>query len=493
MNGAIKSFAFFAVIFLIAVTIGCDNDGSGGSSQDTQALTEHDFGADPSLSADPENHVIVKFLEHPDSEGHENDTGETGNDVIPITYKRDLNHTYCWDDDDEDSEHFMILLDSDDVEILSLGANEDCVTAFITAGSYTMIIHHDAWIETIHTIFIVPESGLVANNKDSIPEGMFSRAGRLLSDMLEKLDNSITQTTNAQTPVGKNVKTLLITNSCVGCDLTGANLSGANLSHADLRGAVLNGVDLTGAFLFEALLIKSSLTDANLTQAILIGADLSGTTWCDGSRCPTGSTGTCETGARFTDNCDGTISDADTGLMWEKKVDGPAGSCLDDDKLHSVEATCNWHDATSDAPGGWLYKLNNRCHREPLVECTEGGDLACVKASVGGPCGFAGHRNWRVPEVASSGGMAELKTILDCVKFTSPCINPLFGRTASDWYWSATISGSGANDIPITAVVVFFGFESTIFPTNTGTQAVNHRLPIRAVRTRPGGQPIPLF
>ena len=47
---------------------GCSNN-NGGGQNGTQALTEHDFGTNPGLVADPEKHLIVKFLEHPDSEG----------------------------------------------------------------------------------------------------------------------------------------------------------------------------------------------------------------------------------------------------------------------------------------------------------------------------------------------------------------------------------------------------------------------------------------
>jgi len=107
-----QTFISFMVLLLLASVsfIGCGSDGGGGSSQDTQALTENDFAEDPSIVAEPTGGVVVTFLEPPDSEEPENDTGEIGVDIIPYTYKRTLNHTFCWEDDDPDAEHFMVLL-----------------------------------------------------------------------------------------------------------------------------------------------------------------------------------------------------------------------------------------------------------------------------------------------------------------------------------------------------------------------------------------------
>ena len=114
---------------------------------------------------------------------------------------------------------------------------------------------------------------------------------------------------------------------------------------------------------------------------------------------------------------------------------GPSGSCLDNDKLHSVGATCNWFDAR----GTWITKLNNTCNNDPSVDCTVGSDTDCINAGVGGACGFAGYRDWRVPEVGQDGGTAELKTIVDlteglCGGGSGACINPIFGPTAASNY-----------------------------------------------------------
>ncbi len=80
-----------------------------------------------------------------------------------------------------------------------------------------------------------------------------------------------------------DIKRLLKTNDCQGCDLSGVNLAGADLSYnklqnADLRGANLDGVNLRqtdlrhanldGASLRNANLISTDFRDATFTKAI---------------------------------------------------------------------------------------------------------------------------------------------------------------------------------------------------------------------------------
>jgi len=445
MNRAIKSLNFLAVIILIAVILGCNSDGGGQGA--TQALTENAFANDPTLRADPEKHLIVHFLEHPDSEKPENDTGEVGSDIIPYRYKEDLNHTYCFEDDNDDAEHFAILFDSDGNEVLRVEANGECVTEFIPKGVYFLEITHDGKIEETLPLFAIPQQN--GEQAATSTDGLIKNGRVLLSNILQNLYDTITQNVKAQQTVAKNVRTLLSTNACVNCDLAGADLTGADLTGADLTGAVLTEANLTGANLTEANLTEANLTEANLTEANLTGANLTeanltGTTWCDGSICSAESIGTCETGARFMDNCNGTISDTDTLLVWEKKVDGPAGSCLDDDLLHSVDAKCNWNDATSNLQGGWLYKLNNTCNNDPTVDCSAEGDADCTIAGVGSCCGFACNRNWRLPEMpASCFGLGEFSALIDdtqgaCAGESGACIDPIFGPTESGLYWSGT-------------------------------------------------------
>ena len=103
------------------------------------------------------------------------------------------------------------------------------------------------------------------------------------------------------------------------------------------------------------------------------------------------------------------VVDRQTGLMWEKKVAG--GGCL-----HCVNDTYNWCQATGIATG---------CSVSPPSW------IAQVNAEA-----FAGFTDWRLPTGGPGGG--ELATILDCSFSPSPCIDPMFGPTASSYYWSAT-------------------------------------------------------
>lgn len=83
----------------------------------------------------------------------------------------------------------------------------------------------------------------------------------------------------AETPLdddtrAANLRRLLVTNNCAGCDLVGVDLSGAHLIGADLRGAELTGADLSWANLEGADLAKADLTGANLTGVFLTNASL---------------------------------------------------------------------------------------------------------------------------------------------------------------------------------------------------------------------------
>jgi hypothetical protein len=131
---------------------------------------------------------------------------------------------------------------------------------------------------------------------------------------------------------------------------------------------------------------------------------------------------------RFVDNGDGTVTDNQTGLQWEKKV-SPGGGATDP---HDVDNVYTWWLGAggpfAGCPDGtaftdFLGRLNN---------CTSSDGTTATSA------GFAGRCDWRLPTVQ------ELQTIVDlgaagCGTGT-PCIDPVFGPTDTGYYWSATHS-----------------------------------------------------
>jgi len=107
---------------------------------------------------------------------------------------------------------------------------------------------------------------------------------------------------------------------------------------------------------------------------------------------------------RYQDNGDGTVTDLNTGLMWEvKEAGGTPGNCLA--VLHGVSATCTWVEAT----GVWIAAVNAEA--------------------------LAGYADWRIPNVKELHGLVDYG-------MSSPAIDPAFpGLTAFfPGYWSSTSS-----------------------------------------------------
>jgi hypothetical protein len=122
----------------------------------------------------------------------------------------------------------------------------------------------------------------------------------------------------------------------------------------------------------------------------------------------------------FMDNGDGTVTDNQTGLMWEQKT-GTVGVLTFTD-WHDVNNVYSWSGGTPFADGGgslytdFLNQLNG---------LTIGGS--------GAAC-FAGYCDWHIPTVG------ELRSILSeqfpaCT--SDPCIDPALGPTQGS-YWSST-------------------------------------------------------
>jgi len=125
---------------------------------------------------------------------------------------------------------------------------------------------------------------------------------------------------------------------------------------------------------------------------------------------------------RYIDNGDGTVNDLNTGLMWEKK-----------DNLDETPNPTDPHDADNlyTWSTGPPYKPDGTAFASFVGALTGGtSDGSTITGC------FASHCDWRLPTIV------ELQGIVDHVAagcgFGIPCIDPIFGTTQFDFYWSAT-------------------------------------------------------
>jgi hypothetical protein len=168
------------------------------------------------------------------------------------------------------------------------------------------------------------------------------------------------------------------------------------------------------------------------------------------------------------DNGDGTITDSQTGLMWEKKSE--------DSSIHNRYSGYTWS-SSGTAPDGTAFTVF----------------LATLNTP---PC-FAGHCDWRLPKSAGeapylSGEPAEFESIqtAPCSGSRDPCVAPAFNAgctggctvtscscTQTSYYWSSSTYGN-----PGYAWIVGFynGGEHTV----SGKMDANY---VRAVRGGPSG------
>jgi hypothetical protein len=119
--------------------------------------------------------------------------------------------------------------------------------------------------------------------------------------------------------------------------------------------------------------------------------------------------GTVKAGAplAYVDNGDGTITDLNTGLMWEKKSN--------DSSLHDRDNTYYWSgNGTQETIWDWLDDVN-----------AQGGT------------GFAGYGDWRIPNAK------ELQSIIDYGRY-NPSVDPMFSTSCPLGCTVQTCSCTGA-------------------------------------------------
>lgn len=102
--------------------------------------------------------------------------------------------------------------------------------------------------------------------------------------------------------------------------------------------------------------------------------------------------------AAFTDNGDGTVSDSETGLMWDQ---------------------CSWGQSGSDCSGG---SASGHTWNEAL-------NLAITANTAN----HKGYNDWRLPS------RTELESLVDITTFNPAIDTTAFPNTPSSWYWSSTV------------------------------------------------------
>jgi hypothetical protein len=137
---------------------------------------------------------------------------------------------------------------------------------------------------------------------------------------------------------------------------------------------------------------------------------------------------------RYLDNGDGTVTDLNTGLQWEKKRNRDDTFNYADP--HDADNQYTWCSGPYPSPcTNSANPLDGTAYTDFLALLNNG---ASTDGGVGTPitgC-FAGHCDWRLPTIVELQGILDLS---DCDSSgTIACIDPAFGPTQAEYYMSAT-------------------------------------------------------
>lgn len=247
--------------------------------------------------------------------------------------------------------------------------------------------------------------------------------------------------------------------SSLGLALAGALLVGATASHAALT---------TDVCLAKKSQVRGKLTqclateDAKALQGKPADFGKCGTKFQEKVAQLNDKAGDTGIECRYVDNGDGTVTDYDTGLQWEKKDNLNGGTNFADP--HDADNIYSWGNVSGCGTAGCP---NGTAFTDFLGRLNTCGTPIGIGFST---FGFANHCDWRLPT------LSELLTIRQAPCETSACIDPIFGPTDVAAYWAST---SNVADVD-RAWSVAFSFGST--PTNGTTFKNSAAIAVRAVR-----------
>jgi len=247
---SITIVSLFSLIALFIFMAACDNNNN--SSQPNRALSEHDFESNPSLRAKVGDLILYAFESSTEIESA-NKTGELGLDILPFKTNTGGNHTFCWEDIVQDSEHLLVVFDESGTEIVRENVNGNCQTKFLESGNYEVHMFNDDNTDGILPVFIRYERDETLLTKNS---GFLNKLLRALS-FIDGSTNSHAQTTQEE-----NYSIFLDTGACPGCDLSGVDFEGISYS-GDPSIIDLSGADLTGADWTSVTMWHATITDVS--------------------------------------------------------------------------------------------------------------------------------------------------------------------------------------------------------------------------------------
>jgi hypothetical protein len=152
----------------------------------------------------------------------------------------------------------------------------------------------------------------------------------------------------------------------------------------------------------------------------------------------------------YQDNGDGTVSDLNTGLMWEKKSDD--GTLNDKDLCYPWRGTCSDDGTTACGTDADCTVAGGTCDAGDCQVASPNGLTIFEWVDQLNQASFAGHSDWRVPNVK------ELQSIVDYQGF-APSVDPAFDNgcvfrctvltcscAVSSFYWSSTTITDSPSD-----------------------------------------------